>query len=51
MKLDSKEQRELLMGLLLKVPFEITLAEALKGLDPNIVALVKAIQEAEVEEK
>ena len=49
MKLDTDAQRELLLGLLLRVPFEITMAEALKGLDPNIVALVKAIQDAEVE--
>jgi len=51
MILDSEEQRELLMRLLSQVPIETNIAEILKGLDPKIIALLKAIQEAEVGER
>ena len=48
MILDSEEQRRLLLALLGRVPVETNLAELLKGVDPDILKLIEAIQEAEV---
>jgi hypothetical protein len=50
MKLDSEEQRRLLMDLLRQVPVQTTIDGMLAGLRPDIKALLAAIQQAEVAE-
>ena len=55
MKLDSEEQRSLLIGLLAQVPFQGTVGALVDGgldkLKAQIVGLVLAIQSAEIEKK
>ena len=54
MKLDSEEQRQLILGLMAQVPAQgATLGSLLQGaasLPPETVALVQTIQSAEIEE-
>ena len=54
MKLDSDEQRQRLLGLLVQVPVKTTLGDVLAGtvtLPPDIPELVIAIQKAPIEDK
>jgi len=48
MKLDSDEQRQLLLHLIGRVPVNTNIAELLKGIDPEILKLIQAIQDAEL---
>lgn len=50
MKLDSEKQRKALLGLLGQVPVSINLESFLAGPHEDIVGLVKAIQEAPLED-
>jgi len=48
MKLDSDEQRQLLLHLIGRVQINTNIAELLKGIDPEILKLIQAIQDAEI---
>ena len=48
MKLDSDEQRQLLLNLIGRVPVNTNIAELLKGIDPELLKLIDAIQNAEI---
>jgi len=48
MKLDSDEQRKLLIELLKQGRFTVTFEELLAGPSPEVVALIQAIQDAEI---
>ena len=48
MKLDSEKQREYLLLLIGRVPFQTNVAELLRGVDPELLALIEAIRQAEV---
>jgi len=48
MKLDSERQREQLLLLIGRVPIQTDVASLLKGVDPELLALIEAIRQAEV---
>ena len=48
MKLDSDAQRQLLIELLKQGRFTLTFEELLAGPSPEVVALIQAIQDAEL---
>jgi len=48
MKLDSEAQRKLLIELLKQGRYTLTFEELLAGPSPEVVALIQAIQDAEI---